>query len=249
MIAIKGLRVVFGQRVVLGSIDLDIKDGLSTVILGRSGVGKSVLLKAILGLVPISAGSIVIDGQDLLALSKRNQADLRSRIGMLLQNPGLFDSMNVYDNIAFPLRYHRTASGADLDRRVRDMAALVDLTEALDQDPFDLSGGMKRRAALARCLVQDPAYLFYDEPTAGLDPATSALVETLIHRVATERQLTSVVVTHDLDLVRYLGDRIALLEAGSIVACQDRAEALAEGSLISESFIKAREKIHLGQKT
>ena len=249
MIAIKGLRVVFGQRVVLGSIDLDIKDGLSTVILGRSGVGKSVLLKAILGLVPISAGSIVIDGQDLLALSKRNQADLRSRIGMLLQNGGLFDSMNVYDNIAFPLRYHRTASGADLDRRVRDMAALVDLTEALDQDPFDLSGGMKRRAALARCLVQDPAYLFYDEPTAGLDPATSALVETLIHRVATERQLTSVVVTHDLDLVRYLGDRIALLEAGSIVACQDRAEALAEGSLISESFIKAREKIHLGQKT
>jgi phospholipid/cholesterol/gamma-HCH transport system ATP-binding protein len=248
VIALRGIRVLFGQRAVLDGIDLDIQNGESTVILGRSGVGKSVLLKSILGLVPLAGGSIVIDGEDLLSLSPRRRADLRSRIGMLLQNGGLFDSMTVYENIAFPLRYHRTASGKDLDRRVRDLAALVDLTEALDQEPFDLSGGMRRRAALARCLVQDPAYLFYDEPTTGLDPATSALVETLIHRVATERKLTSVVVTHDLDLVRYLGDRIALLEAGSIVACQGRVEALAPGSLIWESFITAREKIHRGQQ-
>jgi phospholipid/cholesterol/gamma-HCH transport system ATP-binding protein len=218
------------------------------VILGRSGVGKSVLLKSILGLVPLASGSIVIDGQDLLSLSPRKRADLRARIGMLLQNGGLFDSMTVYENIAFPLRFHRMTSEKDLDRRVRDLAALVDLTEALDQEPSDLSGGMRRRAALARCLVQDPAYLFYDEPTTGLDPATAALVETLMHRVGTERKLTSVIVTHDLDLVRYLGDKVALLEAGSIVACQGRSEALAPGSLIWESFITAREKIHLGQQ-
>ncbi len=248
MIRLRNLRVGFGARLVLDGVDLDIDDLVTTVILGRSGIGKSVLLKAILGLVTIQTGSIEIDGQDLAPLSPRKRADLRAKIGMLLQNGGLFDSMTVYENIAFPLRYHRLASGADLDRRVRDLAALVDMTEALDQEPSDLSGGMRRRAALARCLVQDPDYLFYDEPTTGLDPATSALVETLIHRVATERQLTSVVVTHDLDLVRYLGDRIALLDAGSIVACQNRTEALAPGSRIWETFITAREKIHSGQQ-
>ena len=166
---------------------------------------------------------------------------------MLLQNGGLFDSMNVYENIAFPLRHHRLASGTELDRKVREQAALVDLTDALSLFPADLSGGMRRRAALARCLVQEPAYMFYDEPTAGLDPATSALVEELIRRVADERKLTTVVVTHDLDLVRFLGDRIALLDGGSIVACQERSQALSSGSLIWESFITAREKIHRGQ--
>ncbi len=166
---------------------------------------------------------------------------------MLLQNGGLFDSMSIYENIAFPLRYHRLAAGRALDTLVRDQAALVELSEALSLFPPDLSGGMKRRAALARCLVQKPAYMFYDEPTAGLDPATSALVEELIRRVSVERNLTTVVVTHDLDLVRYLGDRIALLEDGVIAACLPRVEALAPGSLIWESFITAREKIHRGQ--
>jgi len=247
MISLRGLRVVFGERVVLDSVDLDLPDALTTVILGRSGIGKSVLLKAVLGLVPLVAGTITIDGQDLGILNSRDRSTARTKIGMLLQNGGLFDSMNVYQNIAFPLKHHRLASGPDLDRRVRDQAALVDLTDALELFPSDLSGGMRRRAALARCLVQDPAYMFYDEPTAGLDPATSALVEELIRRVAVERKLTTVVVTHDLDLVRYLGDRIALLEAGIIAACQDRALALSSGSPIWESFITAREKIHRGQ--
>lgn len=245
MISLRDLRLAFGQRTVLDGVNLDLEDGRTTVILGRSGVGKSVLLKAILGLVPLDAGSILIDGRDLGTLGARDQAYARSRIGMLLQNGGLFDSMTVYENIAFPLAYHRLASGADIDHRVRDLAALVDLSDALDLAPTDLSGGMRRRAALARCLVQNPAYLFYDEPTAGLDPATSALVELLIQRVAQERKLTTVVVSHDLDLVRFLGDRIALLEAGSI-ACQDRAQALGPGSPIWENFITAREKIHHG---
>lgn len=247
MIALRGLKVTLGGRKVLNGVDLDLPDGLTTVILGRSGIGKSVLLKTILGLVPLASGTIDVHGQDLSLLPPRARTEVRSRIGMLLQNGGLFDSMNIYENIAFPLKYHRMASGADLDRRVREQAALVDLTDALEFFPSDLSGGMRRRAALARCLVQNPEYMFYDEPTAGLDPGTSALVEQLIRRVAVEKSLTTVVVTHDLDLVRYLGDRIALLDAGTIVACQDRAEALAAGSLIWESFITAREKIHLGQ--
>lgn len=246
MIALKDLRLAFGSRVVLDGVNLEIEDGRTTVILGRSGVGKSVLLKAVLGLVPLDSGSVLIDGRDVGALGPRDQAYARSRIGMLLQNGGLFDSMTVYRNIAFPLTYHRLASGAEIDRRVRDLAALVDLSDALDLTPGDLSGGMRRRAALARCLVQEPSYLFYDEPTAGLDPGTSALVEMLIQRVAQERRLTTVVVSHDLDLVRFLGDRIALLEAGTIVACQDRAQALGPGSPIWENFITAREKIHHG---
>jgi len=247
MIALRGLKVSFGNRAVLAGVDLDIPDGLTTVILGRSGIGKSVLLKTILGLVSLDAGTIVINGKDLTPLGPRARTEARSTIGMLLQNGGLFDSMNIYENIAFPLKQHRIASGADLDRRVRDQASLVELTDALELFPSDLSGGMRRRAALARCLVQNPEYMFYDEPTAGLDPATSALVEQLIKRVAVEKSLTTVVVTHDLDLVRYLGDRIALLDSGTIAACQDRAEALSPGSLIWESFITAREKIHRGQ--
>jgi len=247
LISLRGLKVAFGERVVLDGLDLDLPDGLTTVILGRSGIGKSVLLKAVLGLVPLSGGTITIDGEELGTLDARGRTAARAKVGMLLQNGGLFDSMSVYENIAFPLRYHRTAFGADLDQRVRALAALVDLTDALQLFPSSLSGGMRRRAALARCLVQDPAYMFYDEPTAGLDPATSALVEMLIHRVAEERHLTTVVVTHDLDLVRFLGDRIALLDSGTIVACQNRTEALSPGSLIWESFITAREKIHRGQ--
>jgi phospholipid/cholesterol/gamma-HCH transport system ATP-binding protein len=244
VIEVKDLRVAFGTRRVLDGVNLVLEDGVSTVILGRSGIGKSVLLKAIVGLVP-SQGTIAIDGQDLAALKPRDRAALRSKVGMLLQNGGLFDSMTVYQNIAFPLVYHRTLSGPALDRRVRDLAALVELTDALDQAPGDLSGGMRRRAALARCLVQNPSYLFYDEPTTGLDPATSALVELLIRRVADERRLTTVVVTHDLDLLRFVGDRVALLEAGRITACQGR-DALGPGSPIWENFITAREKIHHG---
>ncbi len=248
MISLRGLKVSFGSRVILDGVDLDIEEGLTTVILGRSGIGKSVLLKAVLGLVPLDEGSIWIDGREILGLSSRERSAARTSIGMLLQNGGLFDSMSVYENIAFPLRQNRVAEGRELDRIVREQAAQVDLTEALDLSPSSLSGGMKRRAALARCLVQNPSYMFYDEPTTGLDPATSALVEELIRKVAVERKLTTVVVSHDLDLIRFLGDRIALLETGVIAACQDRAQALSPGSTIWENFITAREKIHSGQQ-
>jgi len=247
LIRIENLTVQFGSRKVLDQLNLELTDHEITVVLGRSGIGKSVLLKAILGLVPIVSGKIWFNDEELRTAPVRRRTELLSQVGMLLQNGGLFDSMNVYENIAFPLRYHQTASGNELDRIVREQAELVGLTDALLLEPSDLSGGMKRRAALARCLVQNPTFLFYDEPTAGLDPGTSALVETLIRHVSETRGLAAVVVTHDLDLVRYLGDRVALLDSGKIVACQSRDQALVAGSPIWERFITAREKIHRGQ--
>ncbi|NNM55071.1 MAG: ATP-binding cassette domain-containing protein [Spirochaetales bacterium] len=244
MIQIRDLTVAFSGRTVLDHLSLDVYEGKTLVVLGRSGIGKSVLLKAVLGLLPVQGGSVEIDGVEVLKASVSVAREYRGRVGMLLQNGGLFDSMSVFDNIAFPLRYHKLAPEAEIRGRVEHYAELVDLKDALAVFPQDLSGGMRRRAALARAIIQNPKYLFYDEPSTGLDPSTSALVEILIRRVKEELGITTLIVTHDVDMVMFLGEDVALLSEGHITARQDLKTVMTPGSEIWEQFISQREKAH-----
>lgn len=244
MIEIRDLCVRFGPKEILKGLSLVIEEGKTTVIIGRSGIGKSVLLKCILGLtVPVS-GSILIDGREFLNAGPADKKGMIAEIGMLLQNGGLFDSMTIFDNIAFALRYHKKFPEAEIQKRVRQYARIVEIDESLSLFPKDLSGGMRRRAALARAIILEPKYLFYDEPTTGLDPTSSALVEILIRRLKEELGITTLIVTHDIDMVRFLAEVVALLEGGVITFRQTREEAFRPDSPIYDSFIANREKLH-----
>jgi phospholipid/cholesterol/gamma-HCH transport system ATP-binding protein len=243
VIRARGVRFTFPGRPVLEDITIDIEESLTTVVVGRSGIGKSVFLKCITGLLQPQAGSITIDGEEVVGAPRANLRAIRKRVGMLFQEGALFDSMSVYENVAFPLMYHKSASGKEIDRRVRAYLDLVGMPEYLHAMPQELSGGMKRKVAVARAMIMEPRYLLYDEPTAGLDPASAAVVESMIRRLQTEGRITSLVVTHDIDLTRYIADRIALMEEGRISAYAGREDAFQETSAIYTHFIENRERI------
>ena len=243
MIRAKGVCFSFPGRTVLDHLTIDLEDSLATVIIGRSGIGKSVFLKCVTGLLKPQGGSILIDGAEVVGASRQEIQAMRQKIGMLFQEGALFDSMTVYENVAFPLVYHRSASGKEIDRRVRAYLELVGMREHERATPHELSGGMKRKVALARAMILEPRYLLYDEPTSGLDPESAAVVESMIGRLQREKSITSLVVTHDIDLTRYIADRIALLEDGRISAQSGREEAFEKTSPIYEHFIASRERI------
>lgn len=243
MICARGVYFAFPGRTVLEDLTIDIEESLTTVIVGRSGIGKSVFLKCVTGLLRPQAGSITIDGDEVVGASKPQILAIRRRVGMLFQEGALFDSMSVFENVAFPLTYHKLASSKEIDRRVLAYLDLVGLREYARAMPQELSGGMKRKVAVARAMILEPRYLLYDEPTAGLDPASAAVVESMIRRLQRERSITSLVVTHDIDLTRYIADRIALMEEGKISAHAGRDDAFAEPSAIYEHFIENRERI------
>ena len=243
MIRARGVRFAFPGRPVLDDITIDIEESLTTVIVGRSGIGKSVFLKCITGLLRPQAGSITIDGDEVVGASRADLQSIRRRVGMLFQEGALFDSMSVYENVAFPLMYHKSASGKEIDKRVKAYLDLVGMPEYSQAMPQELSGGMKRKVAVARAMIMEPRYLLYDEPTAGLDPASAAIVESMLRRLQREGAITSLVVTHDIDLTRYIADRIALMEDGRISADAAREDAFQESSAIYEHFIVNRERI------
>ena len=168
---------------------------------------------------------------------------MRRKTGMLFQEGALFDSLSVLENVAFPLSYHKLFPAREIERKVMAYLDLVGMAEYVHAMPRELFRGMKRKVAVARAMILEPRYLLYDEPTAGLDPSSSAVVEAMIMRLQAERSITSLVVTHDIDLTRYIADRIALLEDGHIVALMTRDEAFQEGSPVYEHFIENREKI------
>lgn len=216
MIAIKNLYKAFEGHQVLNGVDLEIPTGENLVILGRSGSGKSVLLKLIIGLIRADRGSVLADGKEVTELNYDQLSELRKKFGMLFQMAALFDSMTVRDNIALALEEHTDMSREEIDREVAEKLALVNLYGIEGKKPSDLSGGMRKRVGLARALAMDPDYILYDEPTTGLDPVNAQQINELIRNVQEKLNVTSIVVTHDMQSAYYVGDRLCLLYKGKI---------------------------------
>lgn len=216
MIEIKDLAKSFGELRVLEQVDLTIQDGESVVVLGRSGTGKSVLLKHIIGLLMPDRGSIKVDGDEVTAMSYNELAELRRRFGMVFQMAALFDSMTVQENIGLSLREHTKKKDEEIREIVRAKLELVGLPGIEEKKPADLSGGMRKRVGLARAIAMDPQYILYDEPTAGLDPVTSDQISKLIRSLQKQLKVTAIVVTHDMNNAFEVGDRLCLLHKGRI---------------------------------
>jgi phospholipid/cholesterol/gamma-HCH transport system ATP-binding protein len=217
MIKIINLRKVFGNLVVLDGVSVDIPEGETLAIIGPSGCGKSTLLRLILGLDKTTSGQIFIDGQDVSKLSDTGLIKLRQKIGMVFQSSALFDSLSVFENVAFPLREHTRLSENKIKEIVAKKLEMVDLTGKEKLMSSELSGGMQKRVSIARALAFDPKIILYDEPTTGLDPITSATIENLINKLAAGLKVTSIIVTHQLSTVFRTAHRIIMLDQGKFI--------------------------------
>ena len=226
MIEIKQLAKRFGAQVILDGVNLVVQEGETMALLGPSGTGKSVLLKHIIGLIRPDDGEVIVDGQNVALLGRKELSALRGTIGYVFQNGALFDSMNVYENIRLGLTKPEEFGNKEIaEARVAECLRLVNLVpETLKKMPAELSGGMKKRVGIARAIAGRPKYLLYDEPTSGLDPVNSDIIDALIKRLDTELGVTSIMVTHDVRGAFRTADRIALLTAGKVVAVGTPAE-------------------------
>ncbi|MCB8879589.1 ATP-binding cassette domain-containing protein [Acidisoma cellulosilytica] len=240
-IRIRGLRKAFGSKPVLDGVDLDVAAGTSMVVIGGSGTGKSVLLKCILGLIEPDAGRIEIDGQDILTLGRRARQDARAEIGMLFQNGALFDSMTVRDNVAFGLIARHQSSRAAAHQKADTVLGQVGLAPSVgDLSPSELSGGMQKRVALARAIASEPAIMFFDEPTTGLDPIMGAVIDGLIVDCVKRLGSTAIAITHDMASSQRIGDRAAMLHKGRIIWEGPAAQILESGNPIVDQFTHGR---------
>ena len=219
MIELIGVYKSFNNIMVLDGITLKIEKGETFVIIGQSGTGKTVTLRHISGLTDPDSGEVLIDGVNMNGAAKRVKEELRKRIGIVFQSGGLINWMSVKDNVALPLREGGIHTPEEIDSEVNEKLRMLQLGEDGDKMPADISGGMKKRASLARVLVRNPDIILYDEPTAGLDPVISSLINELIKKMQKEFGVTSVVVTHDMNSAYAIADRIAMLYQGRVIEC------------------------------
>ena len=228
----------FENRTVLDDVTFEVEKGRAFCLLGRSGTGKSVTLRHIIGLVKPDAGSVTVEGHEIASLDARTLAKVRMRMGFLFQNAALFDSMTVGENVAFPLRRHTELSNGEIVARARKGLGEVGLERDFDKMPADLSGGMRKRAGLARAMALSPSILLVDEPSAGLDPITAAEIDALL----LERKragVTLIIVTHNIPSARVLSDEIAFLHEGRIVARGTAAELDASEDSLVQAFMQS----------
>lgn len=214
MIEIKNLHKSFGEEKVLKGINFVFETGKTNLIIGQSGSGKSVLLKCMLGLFDVNQGTIEYDGNAYSSFSDEQKRQLRQEMGMLFQGGALFDSMTVAENVMFPMRMFTDKKKKDLKDRVYEVLERVNLKESGNKFPAEISGGMQKRVAIARAIVNKPKYLFCDEPNSGLDPHTATVIDNLIHELTVEYDITTVVITHDMNSVLEIGENIAFLKNG-----------------------------------
>lgn len=219
VISIKGLKKSFGKNQVLKDINLELKRGENIVVLGRSGQGKSVTIECIVGLLMPDEGSCKVFGEEVSAMNDKELKALRMKIGFLFQGGALYDSMTVRENMEFPLtRVLKLDDQAEIDKRVEEVLQSVGLEEAIDKMPSDLSGGMRKRAGLARTLIVQPEIMLYDEPTTGLDPITSREISELILNMQKKYKTSSIIITHDMECARITSDRVLIMDDGEYIA-------------------------------
>lgn len=211
MIEIKNLTKQFGDLLVWKDVSFTIEDGETVAVIGRSGCGKSVLLKHINALMTPDAGEVIIDGKNIYELDYVDQRKMRQKFGVLFQGSALFDSINTFENIAFPLRYFSDFNEDEIKEKVMKALGYVNLEHAADKQTSELSGGMRKRVGLARAIILEPKYIMYDEPTSGLDPETADEINELITLMSDEFDITSIVITHDMHSVLEVADKVAFL--------------------------------------
>ena len=217
MIEVKNIQKSFDGKKVLKGITTTYETGKTNLIIGQSGSGKTVLLKTLLGVHTPDSGQILFDGRDFSSLTTDEKRSLRTEIGMVFQGSALFDSMNVEENIGFPLQMFTTKTNAEIKDRVQEVIERVNLIDANKKMPSEISGGMQKRVAIARAIVNNPKYLFCDEPNSGLDPKTSIVIDELIQEITHEYQITTVINTHDMNSVLQIGEHIVFLKNGKLV--------------------------------
>jgi len=246
MLKIEHLKKRFGKHTVLDDINLELKQGEVLSIIGQSGMGKSLILKHIIGLLIPDGGRILLDGEEISTPTKKPSDFLkvRKRFGMLFQGAALFDSKNVRENLAFPLREHTQMTEEEIDEVIAEALAMVGLKSIQEKMPSELSGGMRSRVGLARALVMKPEIMLYDEPTSALDPIMSDKINDLILELKGKLQMTSIIVTHDMSSAYKVSDKIAMIHEGKIIFSGTPAEIRASRNPYIQQFISGRRKLH-----
>ena len=241
MIEVSNIHKQFEGKSVLNDISTTFNNGVTNLIIGQSGAGKTVLLKCIVGLLTPEKGKVIYDGRDITTLKQKEKITIRREIGMLFQSAALFDSMSVLENVMFPLDMFSNMTYKERLARARACLDRVNLVEAQDKYPEEISGGMQKRAAIARAIALKPQYLFCDEPNSGLDPQTSLIIDDLIHSITQEDNITTIVNTHDMNSVMNIGDHILFLSGGDLAWEGDKTQILSTDNKSLNEFLFSSE--------